>query len=492
MDSKKLAFQIKNLTHKKNLLNIQLTQLIADKNDLLTNQTNTQPATSNTPDTSNTTIQIPDSQQILDKLTANKQQLIQDLKLIKTQITHLSRVKETLQNKKKELPTIKKTQLDNEIQIKNDELERIMQKHIDVNNQYIEQIYTEYDNKIDLQNKIINLQNDMQQQTNKLKSIQETVHAFRHDTLNSLKLKKHDKCHYNNTVKTLKDREIYIQNTIDTLSTQLQNLQQFKTDIIDNNYNNYNTDANNDANKNANTIFSIPDICTQLNIIDISNMELNSQVAYIDCQIENIKIQIKKFTIKLNNLIDENKLHLCSMQSTTVDKTVDTNATTDINLEQTQLNTQNFKDILKLEKKLANELTTTFEYFSNIYINYNSTIINQHIINFKNDKNTLLEDKQRAIDRFNIMNQRINDEYTTNMNQLQIQIDSTIVEQLIQLQGQMAENMANTVILDNQIKSQCGQIVKINEINDKIQKLQLQITQIDIDINAYTLSNTNE
>lgn len=484
MNSKKLDFQVKNLTHKKQLLNIQLTQLIDTNNDLLANQINSQLDTSDTSDTSNTSttsntnITIPDSQQILDTLTSNKQQLLQDLKLIKTQIKNLSKTKDILLCKQKELPTIKTKQIDNELQIKKDELERVFQKHIDVNNQYIDLIYNEYDNKIDLQNKIINLQNDINQQTNKLTSIQETVHMYRHDTLNSLKLKKHEKHQYNNTVKILNDKETYVQNTIDNLTIQLKNLQQFKTDIIDNNYN---TDVK------TNAKYSIPDICIQLNIIDISYMDLNNQVEYIDLQIDNIKNQIKKYTTQFNNLIYENKKKLHSLPTDTTNTTNSTNTTNTTNTT----NKLNFKDILKLEKKLTNELNEQYDHISNIYINYDNTIIKQHVINFQNDKQELLEDKQRAIDRFNIMNQRINDEYNENNNKLQMQIISIVSIQLAQLQKQMSDNIENTIILDNQIESQFGKIIKVNEINDKIQKLQTQITQIDKDINTYILSNSN-
>jgi chromosome segregation ATPase len=97
------------------------------------------------------------------------------------------------------------------------------------------------------------------------------------------------------------------------------------------------------------------------------------------------------------------------------------------------------------------------------------------------EKDTLESDNQRAIDRLNIMINRINIKYTSKENALQSQID-TIIEKLTSFKQQMDDINTEIVSLDIQMKSQCSLILQINELNQKIEKIQSQISQVKSDI----------
>lgn len=467
MDLKKQKFQLTNLTTKLKTLDTQLTNLQTEKTNLLTSQ-------------NTTTSQQTELQNQLDKLTSRKNTLLDTLKTIKSQINVLSREKNSVQIAISDLPRQKKADLDAEQIIQQEEFDRIVNTTIEVNNEFMSKIYNEYDNKNALEQDIIVLRTDLELQTNLLSNIQETVHASRHNILDTLKQKKQDKLLYQKKLDTQLEKQNFISSKLNTLQSKYNSLTQLKGKLI---YNYYSTIDNidnidkyysNSIDRNIdNYNINIVDIVD--NIQTFLQLSLNEKIQYITDKLSHLDKQIKKHNLLLEKEISEyNSIvtqHNANEKQSYIPK------------RELKTSNPNYKDIFKHEKQVKSQLETILSLKTDQHINYNDTVIMQRVIDFKKEKDTLESDNQRAIDRLNIMTERINITYTSKGNALQSQID-TITEKLTSFKQQMDNINTEIASLDIQMKSQCSLILQINELTRKIEKIKSQISQVTSDIST--------
>jgi hypothetical protein len=454
MDLKKQKFKLTNLTTKLKTLDTQLSKLQNEKEQLLASQ--------NTSPTQNNNLQLQ-----LDELTSRKTTLLDTLKQIKTQITKLSRDKNILRLTLLDLPKHKQEELDAETVIQQEELDRIMHTTIEVNNDFISKIYNEYDNKIALEQEIGDLQSELSDQTNLLKNIQETVHTSRHNILNTLKQKKQDKLQYKSQLDQLLEKQNFISSKLTALQSEYNTLHQFKTQII----NNYYSDSES---------LSIDTICI-VGIEGIDNIDiflqlsLNEKVQLLTDKLTRLDKLIKQHMQLLEKEISA--YNLVVMQYNTKEK--------QSYAPKCELKTSNssYKDIYKHEKQVKLQLETIVSQKTTHHINYNNTVIMQHVLDFKKEKDTLDSDTQRAIDRLNIMTIRINTNYASKETLIQSQIDDIDLK-LSSFKQQMDNANQEIIMLDKNTKSQFSTILQLNELNQKIENTKNNMSQIQKDIDT--------
>jgi len=459
MDIKKQLFHLSNLNAKKVKLSTYLNELTTQ----LTNLTDYEP----------------DSVQLTlyTQLQEQKQSILDNIKKQQNQVNIYNQQKTHLQNLIKNIPSTKTDQIADEQQIYTEEIARINQLIIDNNNMHINAIYNEFDNKKALEQEISNLQTQFAISNSTMHSIQNDSHIFRKSTLTKLNQRKANKlCHQANIDK-YNQQIAYINKRIDTLISQNTALQESKDTLI---ADFYIVDNNQPTNQPTNPLCNIINILKELDLdIDTTNfntLSLNNKIANLDKYIttNNRTLQILKKQI---STLEPPSIPECSQQ-----------------LQETPLaltNKESFKDRYKHCKIACNILENTLNNSIDTFTYYDKNIVGGIIGKYSNAYNDLQGELTRAEERLSIMLTRIeanftskSDNFTTDITALNNQLTNLII--LIKnLQEQSTD-------LDTLITSQYSKITEINDIKLKIENVNQQLCQINIDICAISGNVSSE
>jgi hypothetical protein len=444
MDKKK-QFQKQLLTSKIKEHTIILSTLEKSYNDLINN--------------SNITISNQNSINIdkLNVLHQDKSILENNKKTIKQKINNLTTNISQLDYNLKQLPLDTKDILTKEINILNDEHQRIENDRLETITSNIENINKANLDKEQLLKDIELLKVNTKLQANVITNIQKESHSSRKNILESLKEKKQLKIKLNNTIENSTITVNTFIQQINNLNNEINNLIEFKKLLV--NYE-YNTETNTDdvldanAESDSNTISKLPELETYHKLYNIdNNILLNDKLNKLDDIITNNKNQILLFNTKL------------SKTETLNNYSIKNNINNYYNSNSNKVLT--YKDTFKIEKEKQTQLEITLDTKLTLYNNYETLIIDKINNDFKTRIECLNLDKLNANKRLHIIKLRMNKDYENKKKELKKQIEDT--KQEMQKQNEYIYN------INNNIKIATTTIEKTNILNDELYILENKI-----------------
>ena len=329
-------------------------------------------------------------------------------KSIKQNISNITKDISIANNLLLDTVTIRENKIKDEEQINKDELLRIEAEIIDNNTTHNAELLQASLDKISLLDNIQFVESQLDLQNKIIVELQTISHTSRKETLAFLQQKKQDKLNTLQHINNNKEIENEFTNQIVSLEANIQKLINLKTLIIDIEYNvsNGNSDSGNG------------DIYSLYNDFNIDvNIPITEKILIIDTQITDYQ---NKLTI-LNNKFNKSK----NTNTARIQNILDTYNTTN------RIKVLGYKDKYKIEKEKKNELENILAIMKNKYDTYEEIIINNIKNKLDNSMIELDNDREKSIDRMNIMNIRILDEFNSenlrinkmisdNKNQLQV------------------------------------------------------------------------
>ena len=329
-------------------------------------------------------------------------------KSIKQNISNITKDISIANNLLLDTVTIRENKIKDEEQINKDELLRIEAEIIDNNITHNAELLQADLDKISLLDNIQFVESQLDLQNKIIVELQTISHTSRKETLAFLQQKKQDKLNTLQHINNNKEIENEFTNQIVSLEANIQKLINLKTLIIDIEYNvsNGNSDSGNG------------DIYSLYNDFNIDvNIPITEKILIIDTQITDYQ---NKLTI-LNNKFNKSK----NTNTARIQNILDTYNTTN------RIKVLGYKDKYKIEKEKKNELENILAIMKNKYDTYEEIIINNIKNKLDNSMIELDNDREKSIDRMNIMNIRILDEFNSenlrinkmisdNKNQLQV------------------------------------------------------------------------
>ena len=329
-------------------------------------------------------------------------------KSIKQNISNITKDISIANNLLLDTVTIRENKIKDEEQINKDELLRIEAEIIDNNTTHNAELLQASIDKISLLDNIQFVESQLDLQNKIIVELQTISHTSRKETLAFLQQKKQDKLNTLQHINNNKEIENEFTNQIVSLEANIQKLINLKTLIIDIEYNvsNGNSDSGNG------------DIYSLYNDFNIDvNIPITEKILIIDTQITDYQ---NKLTI-LNNKFNKSK----NTNTARIQNILDTYNTTN------RIKVLGYKDKYKIEKEKKNELENILAIMKNKYDTYEEIIINNIKNKLDNSMIDLDNDREKSIDRMNIMNIRILDEFNSenlrinkmisdNKNQLQV------------------------------------------------------------------------
>ena len=464
MDKKK-QFQKQVLESRIKENTIILSTLEKTYTDLINSNTSNTSSTSSTSSSTSSTIinsSINNNTSSIDKNNLNtlhqhKSSLENTKKTIRQNINNITTNISHLEHNLQLLPLNNKDTLTNEINICNDEHQRIESDKLETINNNIEHINKANLDKEQLLKDIELLKVNISLQSNVIINIQKECHSSRKNILESLKEKKQSKNNLNNTIENANTTINTFTQQINNLNNNIENLIEFKKCLV--NYE-YDTDTDTDTTE-LNKYYNLYNID--------SSILLNDKLNKIDDIITNNKNQILLFNKKLSKTE--------ALTNYTIKDTI-----TNYNKSNT-IKVLTYKDTFKIEKEKQTQLEMTLDTKLNLYNNYQTLVIDK----INNDFNTKIDnlnlDKLNADKRLHIIKLRMNKEYENNKKELRNKIEHTKQE--------LAKHHGHIHDINNNIKIATTTIEKTTIINDELYILEhkikkykeiISITQKDLNI----------
>lgn len=458
MDKKK-QFQKQVLESKIKEHTTLLSTLEKSYNDLIytSNITLTDSTRINTSSITNYSINIDN----LNKLQQHKSSLENTKKTIKQTINNVTTQLSQLEHNLTLLPLNTKDTLRDEIQICNDEHQRIESDRLETINSNSETIAKANLDKEQLLKDIEFLKEAINLQSNVITNIQKECHCSRKNILESLKEKKQLKNKLNNSIEdaTL-TKNSFIQQ-IDTLNNTIENLIEFKKCLVNDEYNDDTSDDTSAISTELNHYYNLYSID--------SSILLNDKLSKIDELITTTKTQLLLFNKKLS------KTEL--LTNYTIKDTI-----TNYNIATTS-KVLTYKDKFKIEKEKQTQLELSLDNKLNLYNNYQTLILDKINCDFNTKLECLNVEKEKADTRLHIIKLRMNKEYENNKKTLRKNIENTKQE--------LVKNHNYIHDITNTIKKTTKTIEETTIVNDelyilenkiKTQKEIISITQRDLNI----------
>ena len=351
------------------------------------------------------------------------------------------------------LDKIKDDKLNLEDDIHKNELIRIEEKIIDIQNSHVNTLETACKDKIDLCSNIEIIKNEINLQNNIISEIQFNSHSSRKHILNNLHSQKKEKIILQEQINNFKENVNNFTIQIQELENQNTQLIEFKKLIIDSEYN---LDYDKIKLDNYYNEFK-PD----------NKLSINEKISNLDKLIYNNQKQIDFISKKFNKTKHTNSIMLNSI----MDKYNNIN----------RIKVIASKDIIKIEKEKKIQLENILQDLNNIYNTYESSIINKINDDLNTINNELESDKIRSNDRLNIMKTRIIEDHKNDKNIL----NNIIIDCKHNLE-KFQNNFNDITIELNNIKKmiESENIIEseIYKIDSEILKYQNIIKQIENDI----------
>ena len=285
--------------------------------------------------------------------------------------------------------------------------------------------------------------------------LQTISHTSRKETLASLQQKKQDKLNTLQHINNNKEIENEFTNQIISLEANIQKLINLKTLIIDIEYNVSSDSGNGDINS----------LYNEFNI-DV-NIPITEKILIIDTQIADCQ---NKLTI-LNNKFNKSK----NTNTARIQNILDTYNTTN------RTKVLGYKDKYKIEKEKKNDLESILAIMKNKYDTYEEIIINNIKNKLDNSMIELDNDREKSIDRMNIMNIRILDEF--NSENLRInKIISDNKNQLQVLRNSFDLNMKDISDIKLIIEEEDSINCELDRVNEQIKMYMSNIKQSESEI----------
>lgn len=456
MDKKK-QLQKQILTSKiQDNTNILLT-LEKTYNDLLnTSNSNITVTNSNSKNIENLTILQKDKSTLEIKKKTIKQN-------INNLITTLSQQEQNLRTH----PLINKEIYNNELTIYNDEHNRIDSDKLETINNNIENINKANLDKEQLLKDIELLKVNINLQSNIIINIQKECNISRHNILENLKDKKKEKQIINNNIENANTSVNIFTQKINNVNINIDNLIEFKTLLVNYEYNNSNDNDNDNDKIDDDTINKLTNYYSLYNID--STILLNDKLIIIDDIIANNKNQIILFNKKLNRTKVLNNLNIKDNYNNYNNKNT--------------CKVLTYKDKFKIEKEKKTQIENILNLKLYKYNNYQTLVIDKLNSDYKNKIDSLELDKINADKRLNVVRKRMNIDYSNKKKLLKNNIEKTKIEienNNIQMQS-INTNLKNittiiedTTILNNELYILENKIKKYKEI--------IAITEKDLNI----------
>ena len=371
-------------------------------------------------------------------------------------------------NNIKLLPNIRDSNIENEKAIYLEECKNIDAKLIEEEEKYQDNMKQQVIDKQLLEEEINSIQDEINNATTNITNLQENAHAFRKNTISQLHEQKQQKKAIHEEITKLKDIENLHHNNKYNLTTENNNLQSLKQQLI-NYYYLTSESTSKSTSESQHTIINILEpintvisISTDKSLEFISNnldTELNNIINIIDTQIQsneriikNTEKQINKLTVNNNTVIR----HL------TTDRT-----------NRNRYRVLSYKDSYKQAKMEKNMLESKLQELQSVYNDWDSCVVNK-LGNDNREMLAILEaDKLRANERLSIMNDRYNEEYRK---------QKDILEERKQHHENKLLNITNQL---NELT------VKLENTNKKLDSLDITQTEINkIDTAIVEITNS--
>ena len=348
---------------------------------------------------------------------------------------------------------IKDNKLNIEDDIYKNELIRIEENSIEIQNTNNNTLKLAYIDKIDLCSNIEIIKNEINLQNNIISEIQFNSHYSRKQILKNLHFQKKEKIILQDQINNFKENDTNFTIQIENLENQNTQLIEFKKLIIDYEY-------NLDYDK-----LELDNYYNEINLD--KHLSINEKLSNLDKLIYNNQKQINFISKKFNKTKHTNSIILNNI----LDKYNNVN----------RIKVLASKDIIKIEKEKKIQLENILQDLNNKYNTYENSIINK----IKDDLNTinieLENDKSRSNDRVNIMKTRIIEDYKNDKNIL----NNVIIECKNNIE-KFQNNLNDITIELNNIKKmiESENIIEseIYKIDSEILKYQNIIKQIESDI----------
>ena len=450
MDKKK-QFQIQTVQSKLDNYKQTLKTLLESKNKLSENLALTNP-----------------NYDKLDKLNNDKILIENTLKELKTNISNTMNNITKLTYSLKDLPSIIDTKQNNEEDILKQEIDRIKIQKSENVIKYDKSILKAHLDKLKLIDDINIIQNAILEQNNIILQIQSNAHSSRKDTLSLLHQKKQTKLNIKLQQEQVITQDIFFTNQILELQNTVKDLEKFKIILVDNLYNNSNSDSNSDKKilDNYYSIFDI-DINKYIDIDNNKKLNVNDIIKIIDIKITTYQNRIQNISIKLNKKKTLNDARLNNI----IDNYNKTNRVKIIA----------YKDNFKIEKEKKNQLQLVLDTLTYQYDNFENQIIANIKLDLTNANNELEFDITRANERFVIMKYRTNIEFEMESNRItdEINILNMKIKDMSKSFNNINEELKNlktTIENENVIGSD------IAKLDEEIKKYKAMIIQNETNI----------
>ena len=356
--------------------------------------------------------------------------------------------------------TIRENKIKDEEQINKDELLRIEAEIIDNNTTHNAELLQARLDKTSLLDNIQFIESQLDLQNKIIVELQTISHTSRKETLASLQQKKQDKLNTLQHINNNKEIENEFTNQIVSLEANIQKLINLKTLIIDIEYN-----VSNDTSDNGSGNGDINSLYNEFNI-DV-NIPITEKILIIDTQITDYQ---NKLTI-LNNKFNKSK----NTNTARIQNILNTYNTTN------RIKVLGYKDKYKIEKEKKNELETILAIMKNKYDTYEEIIINNIKNKLDNSMIELDNDREKSIDRMNIMNIRILDEF----NSENLRINKMISDNKNKLQvlrNSFDLNMKDISYIKLIIEAEDSINCELDRVNEQIKMYMSNIKQSESEI----------
>lgn len=443
--NKKVQYQINTIKDKITTYNDSIQNLIEKRNSILLNDTNN--INDNTNDTNtNDTNKIKELQNLKTTLELDQQILKKNISTISNEIKQYETYIENLN-----LMHINNINIEDNIY--EDELSRIEEQKVNIIEENKNKLELAYIDKQNLYNNIELIKNELDLQTNKISQIQIISHSKRKAILGDLHQIKKDKLINQQSINTCKDNEIFFLNQITDLENSNNKIIDFKTNIINSNYN-----IETDNTK----------LLTYYNEYNIDiNLSINDKIIILDKMFNDNENKLKLIKLKCEKQKNRNNIIIKNI--------VDTYNKTN------RIKIMGYKDQFKIEKEIRNNLENIFKNMTNDYNEYDDIIIGNINNDFINMNNELENDILRSYNRLNIMKNRIINDFNIETENKKKLIENN-KNKLLDLHNQFNNIIVELENVKTNTKNTHIIVNEVEKIDIEIEKYKTIITQMLLDI----------
>ena len=443
--NKKVQYQINTIKDKIVIYNDTIQTLIEKRNSIIANDNNNINDSNNTNNT-NDTNKIKELQNLKTSLELEQQ-------ILKKNISNISNEIKQYENYLESLNLMHLNNINNEDNIYKEELSRIEEQKANIIEDNKKNLELAYIDKQNLYNNIELIKNELNIQNNKISQIQIISHSNRKTILDDLHQKKKDKLINQQSINTYKDNETFVLNQITTLENSNNKIIDFKTNIINSNYNIETDDT------------KLLNYYNEYNI-DI-NLSINEKITILDKIFNDNENKIKLINLKCEKQKNRNDMIIKDI----IDNYNKTN----------RIKILGYKDQFKIEKEIRNNLENILNNMTNDYNTFDDIIIGNINNDFLNMNNELENDILRSYSRLNIMKNRIIDDFN-NETENKKQLIENNKNKLLDLHNQFNNIIVELENVKTNTKNTNIIINEITNIDNEIEKYQSIILQMSNDI----------